>query len=164
MKTLYLIRHAKASRDDPSLPDRERPLAERGQRDAPLMGKRLAKRGVKPDLILSSPALRALATAELMADELGYKRKRILVDDRIYAAQPDVLLEILSALDDQFACVMVFGHNPEMSELAQVFSDDIGDLPTCAVVEIAFNAVHWAEIDPGTVATVTFDYPKKDAG
>ena len=63
MKTLFLVRHAKSSRDDPSLPDRERPLDDRGKRDAPKMGKRLAKRGAKLDLLVSSPALRALATA-----------------------------------------------------------------------------------------------------
>ena len=75
MKTLFLVRHAKSSRDDPSLPDRDRPLDDRGKRDAPTMGKRLAKRDVKPDLLLSSPALRALTTAQLMAEEVGYKRK-----------------------------------------------------------------------------------------
>ena len=86
MKTLYLVRHAKSSRHDPSLSDRDRPLDERGKQDAPKMGQRLAKRDVRPDLLLSSPAVRALTTAQLIAEEVGYKRKDIVVDDRLYAS------------------------------------------------------------------------------
>ena len=85
MKTLFLIRHAKSSWDDTALPDKDRPLNDRGKRDAPKMGKRLAKRDVKPDLILSSPAKRALTTAEIIAKKLDYKLKDIVVDDRLYA-------------------------------------------------------------------------------
>src|ERR1700752_5046969 len=92
VKTLFLVRHAKSSRDDPSLPDRERPLDDRGLQDAPKMGKRLRKRAVEPDLLVSSPALRALTTAQLMADEIGYQRKAIVVDERLYASSPDDLL------------------------------------------------------------------------
>ncbi len=92
MKTLFLVRHAKSSRDDPTLPDKERPLNDRGMRDAPRMGERLAKQGAQPDLILSSPAVRALATAELIAKRLDYKVKDIVVDQRLYAAAPDDLL------------------------------------------------------------------------
>ncbi|WP_459573846.1 SixA phosphatase family protein [Cupriavidus sp. 8B] len=82
MKTLFLVRHAKASRDDPSLPDRQRSLDDRGRHDASKMGKRRIDRGVEPDLLVSSPALRALTTAHLIADEIGYKRKDIVVDER----------------------------------------------------------------------------------
>ena len=99
MKTLFLVRHAKSNRDDPSLPDRDRPLDDRGKQDAPKMGKRLAKRGVKPDLLVSSPALRALTTAQLIAEEVGYKRTDIVVDDRLYASSPDDLLAVIRALD-----------------------------------------------------------------
>jgi phosphohistidine phosphatase len=75
MKTLILVRHAKSSRDAPAMPDKDRPLNDRGKRDAPNMGERLAKRDVKPDLILSSPAMRALTTAEIIAKKLEYKLK-----------------------------------------------------------------------------------------
>ena len=85
MKTLFLIRHAKSSWDDTALPDKDRPLNDRGRRDAPKMGERLAKRDVKPDLILSSPAVRALRTAEIIAKKLDYRRK-IVVNERLYAA------------------------------------------------------------------------------
>ena len=87
MKTLFLIRHAKSSWDDPALSDKDRPLSDRGRRDAPKMGKRLAKRDVKPDLILSSPARRALTTAEIIAKKLDYKLKDIVENDRLMPAR-----------------------------------------------------------------------------
>ncbi|MBC7939957.1 MAG: histidine phosphatase family protein, partial [Chitinophagaceae bacterium] len=111
MKTLFLVRHAKSSRDDPSLPDRERPLDDRGRHDAPKMGKRLTNRGVKPDLLVSSPALRALTTAQLIADEIGCQRKDIIVDERLYASSSDDLLSVICAIDDKLDSVMLFGHN-----------------------------------------------------
>src|SRR6516164_4541044 len=98
MKTLFLVRHAKSSRDDPVLPDKERPLNERGRRDAPRMGERLAKRGVKPDIIVSSPAVRALTTAELIARELDYDLRDIAVDKRLYSASADDLLAVIHEL------------------------------------------------------------------
>jgi phosphohistidine phosphatase len=97
MKTLFLIRHAKSSWGDTALPDKDRPLDDRGKRDAPKMGKRLAKRDVKPDLILSSPAMRALATAEIIAKKLDYKLEDILVDDRLYASEADDLLNAFTS-------------------------------------------------------------------
>ncbi|MDH4051495.1 MAG: histidine phosphatase family protein [Rubrivivax sp.] len=75
MKMLLLVRHAESTRDDPSLKDRDRPLIDRGRHDAPMMGKRLSARGAKPERLLSNPALRALTTAKLVADEVGYKRQ-----------------------------------------------------------------------------------------
>ena len=88
MKTLFLVRHAKSSKDDPTLTDKERPLNDRGRRDAPKMGERLAKRDVEPDLIVSSPAVRALATAQIFAEKLDYRAKNIVVDDRDVRLDP----------------------------------------------------------------------------
>ncbi len=101
MTTLFLIRHAKSSWDDTALPDKDRPLGDRGRRDAPKMGKRLAKRDVKPDLILSSPARRALTTAEIIAKKLDYKLKDIVVDDRLYAGAVHSLLNVIHGLGDK---------------------------------------------------------------
>ncbi|MDM0070667.1 histidine phosphatase family protein [Variovorax sp. J31P207] len=161
MKTLYLVRHAKSSRDDPSLPDRERPLNDRGRQDAPAMGKRLCKRGVKPDLLVSSPALRALTTAQLIADEIGYQRKDIIVDERLYASSPDDLLTIICAIGDQVARVMLFGHNPEFTDLAHRLSSEVVDMPTCAVAEFLFDAKVWADVAKVGPAKVKQDAPKK---
>ncbi|HEV8258568.1 MAG TPA: phosphohistidine phosphatase SixA, partial [Casimicrobiaceae bacterium] len=146
MKKLFLVRHAKSSRDDPALADKDRPLNDRGKRDAPKMGKRLAKRRVKPDLILSSPAVRALKTAEIIAKKLDYKRKNILVDDRLYAVEAGELLEVIRKLGDQVERVMLIGHNPELTELAHRLSSKITHMPTCAVAEFTFDAKTWSRI------------------
>src|SRR6266545_5000769 len=132
MKTLFLIRHAKSSWDDTALPDKDRPLGDRGRRDAPKMGKRLAKRDVKPDLILSSPARRATATAEIIAKKLDYKLKDIVVDDRLYAGAVHSLLNVIHGLGDKPERVMLFGHNPELTEFAHRLSGEITHMPTCA--------------------------------
>ena len=161
MKTLFLVRHAKSSRDDPSLPDRDRPLDDRGKQDGPKMGKRLAKRDVKPDLLLSSPALRALTTAQLIAEEIGYKLKDIVVDDRLYASDADDLLAVIRALDKKLNRVMLFGHNPEFTDLAHRLSSEIIEMPTCAVVEFNFDTKAWSDVGERKPAKVVLDYPKK---
>jgi phosphohistidine phosphatase len=161
MKTLFLVRHAKSSRDDPALPDKERPLNDRGMRDAPRMGERLAAQDVRPDLILSSPALRALATAEIIAKKLDYKVKDIVVDERLYAATPDDLLEVIHELEDKPKRVMLFGHNPELAELAHRVSSKITDMPTCAVAEFSFDTKSWSNVGKQEPAKVTLYYPKQ---
>jgi phosphohistidine phosphatase len=161
MKTLFLVRHAKSSRDDPSLPDRERPLNDRGMQDAPMMGKRLAQRRVKPDLIVSSPALRALTTAQRVAEELGYGREDIAVDDRLYASSADALLGVIGALNNKLHRVMIFGHNPEFTDLAHRLSNEIVDMPTCAVAEFSFDTEAWSNVGTLQPARVALDYPKK---
>ena len=161
MKTLYLVRHAKSSKDDPSLADRDRPLADRGRKDAPMMGKRLAKRDVKPDLLVSSPALRALTTAQLMADEIGYARKKIVVDDRLYGSSADGLLAVVRALDKRVDRVMLVGHNPEFTELAHRLSSDIADMPTCAIAEFRFDTKTWSDVGALDPAQATLDQPQE---
>jgi phosphohistidine phosphatase len=146
MKTLFLVRHAKSSRDDPVLPDRDRPLNERGMRDASRVGERLAKRDASPDLVLSSPARRALTTAEIIARKLHYRRKDIVVDDRLYAATPEDLLAVVRELDDKVKRVMLFGHNPELTGLAHRLSEKIADMPTCAVAEFTFDTKSWSNV------------------
>jgi phosphohistidine phosphatase len=161
MKTLFLVRHAKSSWDDTTLPDKDRPLDDRGKRDAPKMGKRLAKRDVKPELILSSPAMRSLATAEIIAKKLDYKLKDIVVDDRLYGGDTDGLLNVIHRLDDELERVMLFGHNPELTELARRLSSDIVRMPTCAVVKFTFTTKSWSSVGKTKLAKVALDYPKK---
>lgn len=161
MKTLVLVRHAKSSWGDPGLPDHERPLNDRGRRDAPEMAGRLRKRGVAPDAILASTAVRARATAEVIARTLGVERGRILADGRLYGASPEELLDVIRTLDDGLACVMLVGHNPGLGELAQRFSDEITDMPTGAVAEFGFDVMGWSALDEAEPASTLFDYPKK---
>lgn len=160
MKTLYLFRHAKSSRDDPGLSDHDRPLNERGWRQAPEMGKRLAGRNVKPDVILSSPALRALKTAQLVAGEIGYATQDIAVDERLYASSAESLLAVVRTLDNKLGSAMLFGHNPGMSELASGLSDGNLEMPTCAVAEFRYDTKSWSDVGAIAPAKVTLDTPK----
>lgn len=160
MKTLYLVRHAKSSRDDLAVPDHDRPLNERGRRQAPEMGRRLAHRNVKPDVILSSSALRALTTAQLVAGEVGYATHDIAVDKRLYASTAESLLSVVRGLDNKLGSAMMFGHNPEMSELASVLSEDNVEMRTCAIVELRYDTKSWGDIGAIAPAKVTVDTPK----
>ena len=164
MKTLLLVRHAKSSWNDPSVADRDRPLASRGERDAPDMGKRLARRGIKPDLILSSPALRARLTAELLAEKLDYRRKDIVVDDRLYGRGADALLDVIRGIDDKVKRAMLVGHNPALTELAHGICRGIAHLPTCAVAQLAFHAKSWKDVGEASLANADVEYPKKPLG
>ena len=161
MKTLILVRHAKSSWTDPALPDRDRPLNDRGKRDAPKMATRLAKDGVNPDLILSSPARRARATARIIAKALDYKRKAIQEDDGLYAVEADDLLRVIRGLDDKLKSVMLVGHNPELTELAHGLSSRIAYMPTCAVALFEFDIRSWSAAGREKPASVTFYAPKQ---
>jgi len=161
MKILILVRHAKSSWDDTGLPDKYRPLNERGKRDAPKMGKRLAKRDVEVDLILASPAKRAIETARVFADKLDYKRKDIAADDRLYPGAVDDLLKIIYNLGKNVNRVMLVGHHPALSKLAHRFSSDINRMPTCAVAEFKFKAKIWRRVGKSTLVNVALDLPKK---
>jgi phosphohistidine phosphatase len=162
LKTLFLVRHAKSSWSDATLADRERPLARRGRRAARRMGKRLAKRTIRPDLMLSSPALRALKTARLIARKLEHPRRRIELDDTLYASTLKAVLRRVRALDDRYARVMMFGHNPQFAQLVRHFSRRATAMPTCAVACLTFAADAWSEVSPRTLVRVQFDYPKKN--
>ncbi|RZU63922.1 phosphohistidine phosphatase [Microterricola gilva] len=159
MKTLLLIRHAKSSWDIPSLVDEARPLNERGKRDAPEMGRRLARRGIEPDAILSSPAVRARTTAELIARELDAD-ETLVVDHRLYATSADGLLEVIRAQDDSVGCLLVVGHNPEMDTLARRFSPLTPPMSTCAVLELHFDVNSWPAIRAGALLNKRYDAPK----
>jgi phosphohistidine phosphatase len=136
-------------------------LNDRGKRDAPKIGERLAKRDVKPDLILSSPATRALETAKIIAKKLTYKLKDIVVDERLYAVGADDLLDVVRGLDDKVERVMVVGHNPELAALAHRFSSEITHMPTCAVAAFTFDAKSWSNVGKDKPAMVALEYPKQ---
>jgi phosphohistidine phosphatase len=161
MKTLTLIRHAKSSRDDPALADRDRPLAERGRRDLLTMGRRLLERGARPDLIVSSPAVRTLATAQGIATLLHYPVEHIVVQERLYACQVEDWLHAVQDQGAQADRLILVGHDPELTGLAHRFASEIVHMPTCAVAEFDFELASWAGIGAARPVAVRFDYPKK---
>lgn len=163
MKQLILIRHAKSSWKDPNLEDRRRPLNKRGTKDAPRMGARLARRGIVPDAIISSPAARAFETAQIIAKKLGYRRKKIVVDERVYGASVADLLDVIRGVDDAAVQLMVFGHNPELTELAnRLGTRAIDNIPTCGVLELGFATDTWQEVGDVAGKELLFEYPKNE--
>lgn len=164
MKRLILVRHAKSSWKDASLADFDRPLNKRGKQDAPMMGQRLADRGIVPDCIVSSPAKRARRTARSVAEALDYPEEDILFEETIYEAGIPDLLWVVRDLDDSDDEVVLVGHNPGFTDLCNLLSGEaIPNLPTCAVACIAFALCSWDQIGPQTGELVFFDYPKRGA-
>jgi phosphohistidine phosphatase len=157
MKYLTLIRHAKSSWDDASLDDHDRPLNERGLRYAPMVGRFLAKTYLgangtpallpRPDRLVTSTALRAKDTATIMAGEL--KSAAPVADRGLYLAEPKALLRTVRAFDDAWRHVMIFGHNPGISEFAArlLKRHDIEEMPTCAVALIELPREAWGDTD-----------------
>jgi phosphohistidine phosphatase len=165
MKILTLVRHAKSSWKHPELADHERPLNKRGKRDAPEMGRRLAEEGCRPDLIVTSPAVRAKVTAEAIAEAVGYGVRDIVEDERIYEANEGKLLEVIQELDDAHDHVMLFGHNPGFTNLVNRLADEaVDNVPTCGVVRFQHAGGLWSEIGRLGPMSMELDYPKNQKG
>lgn len=161
MRILTLVRHAKSSRDYPELSDFERPLNDRGRKDAPAMGARLRKAGLKPDHMVSSPALRAITTARLFAESLGIPLEDIELNPHIYEASSRTLLHIVRSLDDAQEEVMLFGHNPGLSHFARQLAEcPFDEMATSSAVRIQFPAKAWSLIRPGSGKVLRYDAPK----
>ncbi|MCY3712033.1 MAG: histidine phosphatase family protein [Gemmatimonadetes bacterium] len=164
MKELILVRHAKSSWKDPTLRDHDRPLNKRGKRDAPEMGERLGRSGCEPDLIVSSSAVRALATARSVAGKLGYPRERIAVEERLFHAGVSELLQVIRSVDDSVDSLMLFGHNPGLTDLANhIGPREIFNMPTCVVLHLRFQADTWSAVGDVPGEEVRYDYPKRAA-
>ena len=165
MKLLLLVRHAKSSWKDPGLADRERPLNQRGKKDAPGMGKRLARDYPMPELMVSSPAARALGTAKALAKAIGYPRSRIRVEKRLYGADLTEFVQVIRELDDDADRALVVGHNPALTEVATLLSQHPFDnVPTCGVVALEFETDTWDDVGRTKARVLAFDYPKKPRG
>jgi phosphohistidine phosphatase len=162
VKRLTLVRHAKSDWSLPGQDDWDRPLNRRGQRDAPEMARRLRSRRLKPDLILSSPAVRALTTASVMARELKVPAAQVLQDERLYLAEAADLLATIRELGGEVQHLMVFGHNPGMTDCANRLSagEHIDNLPTCGVFTALFDLSDWRDLAWHGGQDAEFDYPK----
>ena len=161
MKTLYLLRHAKSSWSFDELSDQERPLNDRGRDDAPLMGQALAKRRICPDIIVSSPAVRAMSTALLVAREMQFSHEKITVEPGIYGADADDLLAIIKGLPDAAGSALLVGHNPTITEVANALSpSSLNEMPTAAVVCLRFSCDRWEEVGKANAEFYFYDYPR----
>lgn len=163
MKTLYLIRHAKSSWKDLSLEDIERPLNKRGKKDAPLIGQFLQSKEAEPDLLISSPAKRAHATAKLIAKELNYPISDILCNKNLYVFNYNgkEVMEVVRNIDNKHQVIMIFGHNPTFSHLANSFTDDnLNEMPTCGTVCLQFDTNDWRQIEDVEAKREFYVYPK----
>lgn len=162
MRTLTLVRHAKSSWQDSRLKDRDRPLSQRGERDAPKMGKRLVNTGVRPSLMLSSPAVRAWSTARTIADVLGYPAEFLQREDDLYLASLDQLLDVVARQEPGFMNMMLFGHNPGLTDFADYLCPGLThNVPTAGIVCVEFDNEDWRLYEKPEIRLLFFDYPKK---
>jgi len=163
MRTLYLLRHAKSSWDDPSLDDFDRPLSERGRKAAPLIGRYMAEHGWQPDLALVSPAVRARDTWQLVAPELPAP-VQTRFEPAIYMAEPEALLTLLRDIAAPGSVILV-GHNPGLEQLAAILAGPGSDLQARARMTEKFPTAALARFDvhamePGGAMLTDFIRPK----
>jgi len=146
MKTLYLIRHGKSSWENMAFQDYERPLLEKGKRRTKKVAGYLLDKKVRPDLIVSSHAVRAFETAKIIAAKLNYASEHIILDESIYFAGVDALENLILGLNDSLNEVLLVGHNPDITNFANLFLyEKIDYMPTTGVVCVRFEMDSWAE-------------------
>lgn len=161
MKKLLIVRHAKSSWDVANIDDFDRPLNERGLRNAPEMARRLVLREFVPDLILSSPANRAISTARLFNHQFGDKEGMIKTEQSIYEASRSNLCKIIDRQNPDHCLIIMVGHNPGLTDYVNWLCDSDVELPTCAIAEIDVDDFKWNGWKKGSGKLIDFDYPKK---
>ncbi len=163
MRTLLLMRHAKSSWGDENLSDHERPLNKRGLRDAPKMAARLHARGITPDILISSTAVRAHSTARFVAGEYGLSPDSLIFLDELYLASESTWYDIFVEFPETRHTAMLFGHNPGITEVTNSLCNvEIENIPTAGIVTIEFALSAWSNVAPGSGKLLDFDYPKRD--
>ncbi len=163
MKKLFLIRHAKSSWNDDTLPDRERPLNSRGRENAPLMAQRASKKWSQPELVLCSPAKRAIQTSEFFKEE-WWKEADNKIYSELYEGSPSIILDLLSSVADEIHSVVAVFHNPSITILTNLLTQQrISNIPTCGVVTLGFPEAQWRKLEVGSCSMEDYDYPKKNS-
>jgi len=161
VKTVILVRHAKSDWGNSGLADFDRPLNERGKRDAPVMAERLQQRGILIDAFIASPAKRAAKTARVFAETFGRKKENIIFKEELYLAEPPVFFTIIQQTDDAFTSIAVFSHNNGITDFANMLTDArIDNIPTCGVFAIKAYCKNWADFKAAKKEFWFFDYPK----
>lgn len=152
------MRHAKSAWDE-GVGDFDRGLNKRGLRDAPMIGEKLREMGIKPDIILSSPAKRAKLTAQIVKEKIGYKGEIVFVD-RLYKASLSDIKEMLTSLSDEIDSVLLFGHNPSLTLFIDRYSNfNIDNIPTAGVVALSLDE-DWSDIKAYALQKIFYIYPK----
>ena len=163
MKSLLLIRHAKSDWGDLTLKDFDRPLNDRGKRDAPVMAHRLLDKKIKIDAFISSPAKRAKKTAELFASQYKRDKKDIIFFDKLYLADTEAFFDVISQTDDDYSTIAVFSHNEGITTFANQLSDvRIDDMPTCSIFGVKMQLKKWKDFREAEKEFWFFDYPKAE--
>lgn len=161
MKILYLIRHAKSDWSIGHLSDIDRPLNERGYGDAHKMSLILKEKKVFPDLIISSPAVRAISTALIFCRTLNYDPKTILINKNLYNTSVKDYLKSISEINDQHNIVFLFGHNPTITNTANTLTNAMTEeMPTCAIAGMQSEAENWEAFSKNINGLTYFDIPK----
>jgi phosphohistidine phosphatase len=147
MKTIYLVRHAKSDKGNPLLKDIDRPLNDRGYSDAYFMSSLMVKERHAPDILLSSPAIRAYSTALVFLKKFGFGTENLILHDGLYEEDTRNYADAIKSLPDKYDSVMLFAHNPTITEAANAFSEQpVNDFPTCGICCISFDIKKWKEI------------------
>ncbi len=164
MKQLLLVRHAKSSWSDFSLKDFDRPLNDRGKRDAPEMAKRLRDKDIEIDGFVASPAKRARKTAEIFVKEYKKEKGDIFFFDELYLANPSTFFDVISKTEDKYKTIAVFSHNEGITDFANELTDTkIDDIPTCGIFAVKVKTKHWADFEAAEKEFWFFDSPKKES-
>lgn len=162
LKNLFLIRHAKSSWKDPDQSDINRPLNNRGLKDAPFMANMLFEKENHVDLIVSSPAKRAFTTARFFANAFDYPIEKIEQEVKIYHAFPADILDIIREFPTTAYKVFIFGHNPTFTMLANMFAPSpIANVPTCGIIKIEANISSWKNFNTYSSVLSAFYFPKQ---
>jgi phosphohistidine phosphatase len=162
MKTLLLIRHAKSSWDNLQLSDFERPLNDRGKKDAPLMAKRVKERKIKIERFISSPAKRAKKTAAIFMEEYGMEQKDLVLLPSLYEASVKNFYDAVENVNDKDDAVALFSHNPGITDFVNALTEEnIDNMPTCGVFAIKIKTKKWPDFKKAEKEFLFFDYPKK---
>lgn len=161
MKKLLIIRHAKSSWSLAGQDDFDRPLNDRGMKDAPIMAQRLLDKKIKVDAFIASPAKRALTTANLMADIFKLEKGALKTIQKLYHAAPPVFYDVISGIDDAIETAAIFSHNPGITAFVNELTETrVDDMPTCAVFAVTIKTDHWKDFRDAEKSFWFFDYPK----
>jgi phosphohistidine phosphatase len=162
MKKLYFVRHAKAENEAVGHKDIDRELAFKGQVDAARMARIVALNNQHPQLLISSSAIRAMQTSVFFAEQFGFHKSDVIINETVYLASVRTLLGVVNSFSNNYDCIMLFGHNPGISHLVEYITRDVvGNIPTCGIVQVNFEVADWSLISSQTGTIKNTWFPEK---